>query len=140
MARQAEAERERRAKVIAATGELEASKELSEAAAKLYESPGALQLRALQTLAEVASEHNSTLVFPIPIELLSGFVTHGRAAGDSVPPVAVIPPAPPRPPAPVGPSSGSGGSGSAGASGGPSPSGGSSAEDLWGQDPPPSPS
>jgi len=74
MARQAEAERERRAKVIAATGELEASSELSEAAAKLYESPGALQLRALQTLAEVASEHNSTLVFPVPIELLTGFL------------------------------------------------------------------
>lgn len=76
MARQAEAERERRAKVIAATGELEASSELSEAAAKLYESPGALQLRALQTLAEVASEHNSTLVFPVPIELLTGFLGH----------------------------------------------------------------
>jgi regulator of protease activity HflC (stomatin/prohibitin superfamily) len=73
MARQAEAERERRAKVIAATGELEASAELSEAAAKLYGSPGALQLRALQTLAEVATEHNSTLIFPIPIEILSGF-------------------------------------------------------------------
>ena len=58
-------------------GELEASQELSEAAAKLYESPGALQLRALQTLAEVASEHNSTLVFPVPIELLTGFITHG---------------------------------------------------------------
>lgn len=78
MARQAEAERERRAKVIAATGELEASSELSEAAAKLYESPGALQLRALQTLAEVASEHNSTLVFPVPIELLTGFLGHPR--------------------------------------------------------------
>jgi regulator of protease activity HflC (stomatin/prohibitin superfamily) len=74
MARQAEAERERRAKVIAATGELEASAELSEAAAKLYESPGAQQLRALQTLAEVASEHNSTLVFPVPIELLTGYL------------------------------------------------------------------
>ncbi len=85
MARQAEAERERRAKVIAATGELEASSELSEAAAKLYESPGALQLRALQTLAEVASEHNSTLVFPIPIELLAGFLGKAqppRAAPD----------------------------------------------------------
>jgi regulator of protease activity HflC (stomatin/prohibitin superfamily) len=70
MARQAEAERERRAKVIAATGELEASRELAEAAAKLTESPGALQLRTLQTLAEVATEKNSTLIFPIPIELL----------------------------------------------------------------------
>jgi regulator of protease activity HflC (stomatin/prohibitin superfamily) len=79
MARQAEAERERRAKVIAATGELEASSELSEAAAKLYESPGALQLRALQTLAEVASEHNSTLVFPVPIELLTGYLGRTQA-------------------------------------------------------------
>jgi len=77
MAKQAEAERERRAKVIAATGELEASAELSEAAAKLYESPGAMQLRALQTLAEVATEHNSTLVFPIPIEILAGFMKAG---------------------------------------------------------------
>ena len=73
MARQAEAERERRAKVIAATGELEASKELAEAAMKLSESSGALQLRTLQTLAEVATEKNSTLIFPIPIELLDVF-------------------------------------------------------------------
>lgn len=71
MARQAEAERERRAKVIAATGELQASSELAEAADKLTSSPGALQLRTLQTLAEIAVEKNSTLVFPIPVELLS---------------------------------------------------------------------
>ncbi|MDQ1395911.1 MAG: hypothetical protein QOG64_1170, partial [Acidimicrobiaceae bacterium] len=70
MARQAEAERERRAKVIAATGELEASQELAEAATKLATSPGAMQLRTLQTLAEVATEQNSTLVFPIPIEIV----------------------------------------------------------------------
>ncbi len=80
MAKQAEAERERRAKVIAATGELEASTELSDAAAKLYESPGALQLRALQTLAEVATEKNSTLIFPIPVELLGGYAGPARAA------------------------------------------------------------
>ncbi|MGH9300714.1 MAG: slipin family protein [Acidimicrobiales bacterium] len=73
MARQAEAERERRAKVIAATGELEASRELAEAADKLNDSPGAMQLRTLQTLAEVATERNSTLIFPIPIELLRFF-------------------------------------------------------------------
>jgi regulator of protease activity HflC (stomatin/prohibitin superfamily) len=73
MARQAEAERERRAKVIAATGELEASEELAEAAFKLTSSPGALQLRTLQTLAEVATERNSTLIFPIPVELLQIF-------------------------------------------------------------------
>ena len=99
MARQAEAERERRAKVIAATGELEASKELSEAAATLYQSPGALQLRALQTLAEVASEHNSTLVFPVPIELLTGFISHARS-GDGGPFVVPPPKAPP-PPGPL---------------------------------------
>ena len=74
MARQAEAERERRAKVIAATGELEASVELAEAAEKLTGSPGALQLRTLQTLAEVATEKNSTLIFPIPIEILEAFM------------------------------------------------------------------
>lgn len=73
MARQAEAERERRAKVIAASGELQASNELAQAADKLAESPGALQLRTLQTLAEVATERNSTLIFPIPVELLTLF-------------------------------------------------------------------
>ncbi|HLI74528.1 MAG TPA: slipin family protein [Acidimicrobiales bacterium] len=99
MARQAEAERERRAKVIAATGELEASKELSEAAATLYQSPGALQLRALQTLAEVASEHNSTLVFPVPIELLTGFIPHAARSNDGGP--FVTPPKPPATPGPL---------------------------------------
>jgi len=78
MARQAEAERERRAKVIAATGELEASHELAEAADRLTSSPGALQLRTLQTLAEVATEKNSTLVFPIPVELLQIFAKDAR--------------------------------------------------------------
>jgi regulator of protease activity HflC (stomatin/prohibitin superfamily) len=77
MARQAEAERERRAKVIAATGELEASRELSEAADRMNMSPGALQLRTLQTLAEVATERNSTLVFPIPVEMLAAFRNAG---------------------------------------------------------------
>ena len=78
MARQAEAERERRAKVIAATGELEASRELAEAAEKLATAPGALQLRTLQTLAEVATEKNSTLIFPIPVELLAALNTIGN--------------------------------------------------------------
>jgi hypothetical protein len=80
MARQAEAERERRAKVIAATGELEASNELSDAAARLAESPGALQLRTLQTLSEVATERNSTLIFPIPTELLTALRPQGGPA------------------------------------------------------------
>lgn len=70
MARQAEAERERRAKVIAAQGEAEASRKLAEAADVIGEAPGALTLRSLQTLAEVATEHNSTLVLPIPIDIL----------------------------------------------------------------------
>jgi len=83
MARQAEAERERRAKVIAASGELEASRELAEAAEKLTSSPGALQLRTLQTLAEVATEKNSTLIFPIPIEILSAFTNRGGAGPSS---------------------------------------------------------
>jgi regulator of protease activity HflC (stomatin/prohibitin superfamily) len=78
MARQAEAERERRAKVIAATGELQASTELAEAADRLTASPGALQLRTLQTLTEIASENNSTLIFPIPLEILQAF--RGRSA------------------------------------------------------------
>lgn len=80
MARQAEAERERRAKVIAATGELEASRELAEAATKLATAPGALQLRTLQTLAEVATEKNSTLIFPIPVELLAALNSIGNRA------------------------------------------------------------
>lgn len=70
MARQAEAERERRAKVIHAQGEKEAALGLSQAAAELENHPSALQLRVLSTMAEVASERNSTLVFPLPIELL----------------------------------------------------------------------
>jgi regulator of protease activity HflC (stomatin/prohibitin superfamily) len=70
MARQAEAERERRAKVIAAEGEFQAAERLSQAAGVISREHGALTLRTLQTLAEVASEHNSTLVLPIPIEVL----------------------------------------------------------------------
>jgi regulator of protease activity HflC (stomatin/prohibitin superfamily) len=92
MARQAEAERERRAKVIAATGELEASKELAEAADKLTSSPGALQLRTLQTLAEVATERNSTLIFPIPIELFSMFNKDGGPTVGALPTPADPPP------------------------------------------------
>ncbi|MGH2732637.1 MAG: slipin family protein [Actinomycetota bacterium] len=75
MARQAEAERERRAKVISAEGEFQAATRLHEAAEVLSVEPIAYQLRFLQTIAEVATEHNSTLVLPIPIELLSHFKT-----------------------------------------------------------------
>src|SRR5258706_14412102 len=70
MARQAEAERERRAKVIAAEGEFQASQRLSEAAAIMAREPITLQLRYLQTLAEIATENNSTTIFPVPIDLL----------------------------------------------------------------------
>jgi len=70
MSRQAEAERERRARVITADGELQASGKLAEAAAVMAETPAALQLRLLQTVVEVAAEKNSTLVLPFPVELL----------------------------------------------------------------------
>ncbi len=78
MARQAEAERERRAKVIAAEGEFQAAERLSQAAGVIAREPGTLTLRTLQTLAEVATEHNSTLVLPIPIEVLDAL--RGRDA------------------------------------------------------------
>lgn len=74
MAKQAEAERERRAKVIHAEGEFQASQKLSDAAKVISENPIALQLRFLQTLAEVASEKNSTTIFPVPIDLLKPFL------------------------------------------------------------------
>ncbi|HEX5087835.1 MAG TPA: slipin family protein [Nocardioides sp.] len=70
MSRQAEAERERRARVITANGELQASEELAQAAEVMAEHPAALQLRLLQTVVEVAAERNSTLVLPFPVELL----------------------------------------------------------------------
>ena len=115
MARQAEAERERRAKVIAAQGELQASETLAQAARTLATEPSAIQLRYLQTVTEIAAENNSTTIFPIPIELFTP-VPAGpgsaparrprrcRAAGDE-PPGAALPagrpvrpdvPAPPR--------------------------------------------
>jgi regulator of protease activity HflC (stomatin/prohibitin superfamily) len=74
MAKQAEAERERRAKVIHAEGEYQASQKLSDAAEVISKNPTALQLRFLQTLAEVASEKNSTTLFPVPIDLLKPFL------------------------------------------------------------------
>ncbi len=74
MARQAEAEREKRAKIIHADGELQASKSLAEAAEAISANPTTLQLRYLQTLTEISAEHNSTIVFPLPIDLLRAFV------------------------------------------------------------------
>ncbi|MFC1939072.1 slipin family protein [Chloroflexota bacterium] len=73
MAAQAEAERERRAKIIHADGEFQASERLAEAGAIIGKEPATLQLRYLQTLTEIASEKNSTLIFPIPIDFLSAF-------------------------------------------------------------------
>lgn len=71
MARQAEAERERRAKVIAAEGEFQAAEKICQAAARMQEHPMALQLRYLQTLVEIGSENNTTTLFPIPIDILN---------------------------------------------------------------------
>jgi len=86
MARQAEAERERRAKVINAEGELQASEKLAQAAAIIGREPAAIQLRYLQTVTEIASEKNSTTIFPIPIDLFKGLLdVVGRHSSASVP-------------------------------------------------------
>jgi len=81
IAAQAEAERERRAKVIAAEGEFQAAQRLAEAAEIMSKSPITLQLRYLQTLKEIASDHNSTIVFPLPIDLLEPFRAIAKAVG-----------------------------------------------------------
>jgi len=73
MGKQAEAEREKRAKIIAAEGELMASQQLLEAANKISQNPTAIQMRYLQTLAEIATEKNSTIIFPLPMELMKAF-------------------------------------------------------------------
>jgi regulator of protease activity HflC (stomatin/prohibitin superfamily) len=74
MARQAEAERERRAKIIAAEGEMQASQKLAEAATVMEAKPMSLQLRYLQTLREMSSEHTTTMIIPFPIELFKAFI------------------------------------------------------------------
>ena len=81
IAAQAEAERERRAKVIAAEGEFQAAQRLAEAAEIMNKSPVTLQLRYLQTLKEIATDHNSTTVFPLPIDLLEPFRAFAKARG-----------------------------------------------------------
>ncbi len=83
MARQAEAEREKRAKVIHATGELQASETLAQAAETISRTPTALQLRYLQTLTDIATERNSTILFPLPIDLISAFFQ--RSSGEPGP-------------------------------------------------------
>ncbi len=86
IAKQAEAERERRAKVIGAEGEFQAAQKLSDAAKIIAENPIALQLRYLQTLREVAAENNSTTIFPVPIDLLTPFMQMAK----------MVTPAPPK--------------------------------------------
>jgi regulator of protease activity HflC (stomatin/prohibitin superfamily) len=93
MARQAEAERERRAKIINAEGELQASEKLTEAARVIGTQPVAIQLRYLQTVTEIASEKNSTIVFPLPIELLGAFGDIFRRTLPAGAPAAVPSPA-----------------------------------------------
>lgn len=78
IAKQAEAERERRAKIIHAEGEFQAAQKLSDAAAIIGKEPAAIQLRFLQTLTEVATEKNSTIIFPVPVDLIESFI---RKAG-----------------------------------------------------------
>jgi len=92
MSRQAEAERERRARVIAADGEYQAATKLAQAAATMSADPAALQLRLLQTIVQVAAEKNSTLVMPFPVELLR-FLDHATATPASAPVAAApVPP------------------------------------------------
>jgi len=81
MARQAEAEREKRAKIIHAEGELAAAQQLAQAAATLSSQAAGVQLRYLQTLTEIAVEKNSTIIFPVPIELIQAFTTGGHPKG-----------------------------------------------------------
>jgi len=85
IARQAEAERERRAKVINAEGEYQAAARLTEAAAVIAREPAALQLRYLQTLAEIATENNSTTIFPVPVDMLKAFMGAMERMGTSRP-------------------------------------------------------
>ncbi len=78
MARQAEAERDRRAKIISAEGDFQASQKLAEAAAIMSEEPGAMTLRYLSTLVEIGVEHNTTVIFPLPLDLISEFTSSAR--------------------------------------------------------------
>ncbi len=96
MAKQAEAEREKRAKIINADGEFQASQTLANAARVISSEPGALQLRFLQTMVEIGSEKNTTVIMPLPIELIRPLldVTPRPAAGSPAPPPLAPPPAP----------------------------------------------
>jgi len=103
MARQAEAERERRAKIINSEGEFQAAQKLTDAADIISTNPASLQLRYLQTLLEIGTNLNTTVVFPLPMDVLEPFVGKGsaaRAAGTERPPRPPASPAPPPPPEP----------------------------------------
>jgi regulator of protease activity HflC (stomatin/prohibitin superfamily) len=101
MARQAEAEREKRAKIIHAEGEFQASQQLAEAAEIINQNPVTIQLRYLQTLNEIGSEQNTTVVFPLPIDLISSLVTGGpRPNGSDQAPTRPAPSTPPPRPRP----------------------------------------
>jgi len=98
IARQAEAEREKRAKIIHAEGEFSAAGQLGNAARIIAESPGALQLRYLQTLSEIAEERNSTIIFPLPIDLITPFLSllnsdtpNSHTPNHTTPPVSPMP-------------------------------------------------
>src|SRR5256886_9252288 len=89
MAKQAEAEREKRAKIINADGEFQASQTLANAAQVISSQQGALQLRFLQTMVEIGSEKNTTVILPLPIELFKPLTQFGKAVGDGAPPKPV---------------------------------------------------
>ena len=91
MARQAEAEREKRAKIIHAEGEFQASQQLAEAAEVIHRNPVTIQLRYLQTLTEIGVEKNTTIVFPLPVELLGAFVQIAASRGTPPPTTASAP-------------------------------------------------
>jgi regulator of protease activity HflC (stomatin/prohibitin superfamily) len=99
MARQAEAERERRAKIINSEGEFQAAQKLTDAADIISTNPASLQLRYLQTLLEIGSNQNTTVVFPLPMDVLEPFVGKGSASRAEGTPRPPRPPEPPEPPA-----------------------------------------
>ena len=88
MARQAETERERRAKIINAEGEFQAAEKLVQAAAMISEEPIALQLRFLQTMKEISSEHNTTTFLPVPIDLFRSFMEKAESQTTKIPPIS----------------------------------------------------
>jgi regulator of protease activity HflC (stomatin/prohibitin superfamily) len=100
MARQAEAEREKRAKVIHAEGEFLASQQLQEAASIIAEEPIAIQLRYLQTLTEISAEKNSTIIFPLPMDLIAAVVPGFRTSSEAGTQESRPAPAPSEPTAP----------------------------------------